>query len=406
MATNPFQDIRARWTLNGALPGEAPQPVELGIGAPAQGLYLREDVELRSSVLLSSFVKKTLKKSHITLIERVKAQAERVATANSASDSSVEQLIRRMSMLQDVKASPSPPAYQAQLAYSPPYDKKTTYHSQPSVPTQQFTPPTPQRFSAPPNIEAYASPPTPGSWSMYSPQSPHPQVLRPGYGQAQSQPHVRQRSAYAVPKLRIQTPVTPPKSFPVYSHIPAQQPNLYPAPLRLRHSSTASVVTAASLLSTELQPRQPSYAEHVAERAQQQEQMQRQWRQTLPPPQQYRQPRARSQPEMPSPAQAMPTTQGTPRALTPPTRKPSLYSYQHPEYPQMNPYANELADDGDDVWQAFFAADKGRKNEKIKPTDTVPVGQGALVTAYTIPAYEKSSMVAATLSGPFVPELE
>lgn len=35
-------DIRERWSLNGNLPGEPPEPVELGIGAPAQGLYLRE----------------------------------------------------------------------------------------------------------------------------------------------------------------------------------------------------------------------------------------------------------------------------------------------------------------------------------------------------------------------------
>lgn len=35
-------DIRERWSLNGSLPGEPLEPVELGIGAPRQGLYLRE----------------------------------------------------------------------------------------------------------------------------------------------------------------------------------------------------------------------------------------------------------------------------------------------------------------------------------------------------------------------------
>lgn len=35
-------DIRERWSLGGTLPGEPPVPVEIGIGAPAQGLYVRE----------------------------------------------------------------------------------------------------------------------------------------------------------------------------------------------------------------------------------------------------------------------------------------------------------------------------------------------------------------------------
>lgn len=35
-------DIRNRWTLGGTLPGEPVEPVELGLGAPHQGLYIRE----------------------------------------------------------------------------------------------------------------------------------------------------------------------------------------------------------------------------------------------------------------------------------------------------------------------------------------------------------------------------
>ncbi|KAI0840710.1 hypothetical protein F5Y06DRAFT_228687 [Hypoxylon sp. FL0890] len=68
-------DIRERWTLNGNLPGEPLEPVELGLGAPRQGLYLREDVELRCNFVMSSFVKKTLKKAHGTLVERLLQKA-------------------------------------------------------------------------------------------------------------------------------------------------------------------------------------------------------------------------------------------------------------------------------------------------------------------------------------------
>ncbi|KAI1092699.1 hypothetical protein F5B19DRAFT_189312 [Rostrohypoxylon terebratum] len=68
-------NIRERWSLNGTLPGEPPEPVELGIGAPRQGLYLREDVDLRCNFVMSSFVKKTLKKAHGTLVEKLLAAA-------------------------------------------------------------------------------------------------------------------------------------------------------------------------------------------------------------------------------------------------------------------------------------------------------------------------------------------
>ncbi|KAI0889102.1 uncharacterized protein GGS22DRAFT_67345 [Annulohypoxylon maeteangense] len=68
-------DIRERWSLNGTLPGEPVEPVELGIGAPRQGLYLREDVDLRCNFVMSSFVKKTLKKAHGTLVEKLLEKA-------------------------------------------------------------------------------------------------------------------------------------------------------------------------------------------------------------------------------------------------------------------------------------------------------------------------------------------
>ncbi|KAF3767605.1 hypothetical protein M406DRAFT_321632, partial [Cryphonectria parasitica EP155] len=64
-------DIRNRWTLNGTLPGEPPERPELGLGAPASGLYLREDCDLRCNILMTGFVKKNLKKSHAALVDRL-----------------------------------------------------------------------------------------------------------------------------------------------------------------------------------------------------------------------------------------------------------------------------------------------------------------------------------------------
>lgn len=68
-------DIRERWTVGGTLPGEPLQPMELGLGAPRQGLYIREDVDLRCNFLMASFVRKTLSKAHTKVVENMTARA-------------------------------------------------------------------------------------------------------------------------------------------------------------------------------------------------------------------------------------------------------------------------------------------------------------------------------------------
>ncbi|KAK4103627.1 hypothetical protein N658DRAFT_391129, partial [Parathielavia hyrcaniae] len=68
--------IRDKWTVGGSLPGEPTEPVELGLRVPPSGLYLREDVDMRCNVIMTGFVKKTLKKSHAALVDRLKVKAE------------------------------------------------------------------------------------------------------------------------------------------------------------------------------------------------------------------------------------------------------------------------------------------------------------------------------------------
>jgi hypothetical protein len=77
-------DIRGKWQLGGTLPGEPTQTVELGLNIPKQGLYLREDVDMKCNFILTSFVKKTLKKSHAMLVARLleKANLREAATSN------------------------------------------------------------------------------------------------------------------------------------------------------------------------------------------------------------------------------------------------------------------------------------------------------------------------------------
>ncbi|EGE04310.1 hypothetical protein TEQG_03339 [Trichophyton equinum CBS 127.97] len=65
------------WSVGGNMPGEPRETVELGIpGAPREGLYLREDVNMRCNVLATGFVKKTLRRAHAVLVDRLLLKAD------------------------------------------------------------------------------------------------------------------------------------------------------------------------------------------------------------------------------------------------------------------------------------------------------------------------------------------
>ena len=71
-------DIRETWKIGGSLPGEPPEPRELGLDLPASGLYLMEACDMRCNRLLASFVRKNLDASHKTLVERILKKAQRI----------------------------------------------------------------------------------------------------------------------------------------------------------------------------------------------------------------------------------------------------------------------------------------------------------------------------------------
>ena len=71
-------DIREKWTVGGSLPGEPPEPRELGLDVPREGLYIREDGDMKCNRMLTSFVRKNLDNAHKVLVERILKKAERV----------------------------------------------------------------------------------------------------------------------------------------------------------------------------------------------------------------------------------------------------------------------------------------------------------------------------------------
>lgn len=71
-------DIREHWSIGGSLPGEPEEPRELGLDTPRQGLYLREDCDMRSNRMLTRFIRKNLDEAHKTLVERILKKAQRI----------------------------------------------------------------------------------------------------------------------------------------------------------------------------------------------------------------------------------------------------------------------------------------------------------------------------------------
>jgi hypothetical protein len=69
-------DLRNKWQICGNQPGEPPEPKELGSGAPPEGLYIREDVEIKCNVAMINFVKKEMKAACKVMVERLVKKAE------------------------------------------------------------------------------------------------------------------------------------------------------------------------------------------------------------------------------------------------------------------------------------------------------------------------------------------
>lgn len=228
-------DIRDKWTLCGTLPGEPAEPVELGIGAPATGLYIREDVDLRCNLLMTGFVKKNLKKSHATLVDHLVEKARLVMAGDKDS-------IR-------TGQSPSSAAEEKPVLFSPsqaPQNQAPRHNGRESNPGTRRSPP-PQLGS--PFIPGY-QPGRPPSMRYPSPntaeqrRSTPPVTHHRSHSQSTNPPsRLAQHSPAAWhPSATHSLPPTRPQHGQHYSlPPPAHHDNaLYPQPLRVRNLSVGS----------------------------------------------------------------------------------------------------------------------------------------------------------------------
>ncbi|TVY43844.1 hypothetical protein LSUB1_G001155 [Lachnellula subtilissima] len=127
-------NIKNKWSLGGSLPGEAVAPVEMGVGAPLQGLWIREDVDMKCNIMMTSFVKKTLKKAHAALVDRllIKAQIVDAALKNQELNNTVPS---NASARASTRYAPSTSDFDSQSHYaaSPP-----AFNPYPHNPPPQF----------------------------------------------------------------------------------------------------------------------------------------------------------------------------------------------------------------------------------------------------------------------------
>lgn len=69
-------DLRNKWQICGNQPGEPVETREIGLGAPPEGLYLREDIEIKCNMTMAGFVKKENKAASKIFVERLIKKAE------------------------------------------------------------------------------------------------------------------------------------------------------------------------------------------------------------------------------------------------------------------------------------------------------------------------------------------
>lgn len=228
-------DIRDKWTLCGTLPGERAEPVELGIGAPATGLYIREDVDLRCNILMTGFVKKNLKKSHATLVDHLVEKA-RLATTGEKDSIYTGQSPSSAAEEKPALFSPSQSSQKQAQRHSV---QGTTSGTRRSPPPQLGSPFVPGYQPGRPPSMRYTNPYA-GEQRCNTPpvihHRSHSQSSIPPSRLEQHHPAAWPSSAaHALPPMRPQRPEH--YSLPP----PAHHDNaLYPQPLRVRNLSVGS----------------------------------------------------------------------------------------------------------------------------------------------------------------------
>jgi hypothetical protein len=186
-------DLRNKYRIAGNQPGvEPPEQPEIGLkalGAPADGLYLREDIEIKCNVAVISFVKGQLQKAGKEMVARIIKKAELL-------DAGVLHAMIENGKLRTVNPS----------------DRSSTIKSPVPSPTNLYHPP------GTPQIPSPMSPSIP--YQVPRPQSYLPGQNRPGTAGSQAQGYQGQQQLAPEYAHHIQ------QSAPM--ELPASEPHVIP----------------------------------------------------------------------------------------------------------------------------------------------------------------------------------
>ncbi|OAA59591.1 hypothetical protein SPI_05789 [Niveomyces insectorum RCEF 264] len=262
-------DLRYKYRIGGNQPGvEPPEALEMGLmalGALSDGLYLREDVEVKCSITLMGFVKSQLKAASKLMVERIIKKAELVDSGvlHAMLDNGKLRTINpadRTSTMASVAAtspagSPVPSALEGSSGkktnnnnssgISTTNSSNTTKQHQQQQKQQQqqqqqndqppsspppvpYQVPRPQSLQYPygiarPNSTGMSPYPPPGSpgLGVYSPHPNYPAGVYPGY--AQQPPHLQQ-AGYAG------HPIYSPQQLQQQQQMQQMHPGMYAPP--------------------------------------------------------------------------------------------------------------------------------------------------------------------------------
>ena len=176
-------DMRYKYQIGGNQPGIEPaQPLEMGLlalGAPSEGLYLREDVHVKANIAVIGFVKSQLKAASKAMVERIIKKAELVdagALHAMMEDGKIKTFNPAdRSHTLSVSPVPSPSPAIGTMAHD---RNSKRISSQSSPPTQPGTPgsPPPVQYQVPRPQTTYSAyrPGSAGVAQLQHPSSPGP----------------------------------------------------------------------------------------------------------------------------------------------------------------------------------------------------------------------------------------
>lgn len=195
-------DLRNKYRIGGNQPGvEPPEQREIGLaglGAPKDGLYLREDIEIRCNFTMVSFVKAQLKAASKEMVDRIIKKAELLDSGELTA------------MIENGKLRTQNPNDRSRFtgglaAASPPDSPSSMYHpgggpQPPMSPGIPYQVPRPVSYQVPPTAQQHQQYNRPGSSASH--QSGYQYSKPPGHLQASELPyHASQPSNQIVMEL-------------------------------------------------------------------------------------------------------------------------------------------------------------------------------------------------------------